>query len=90
MNTQNIVIIAFIAIAIGITLFFQWDLNQFRKKLYVGQHVDMHIAHNEFLTVIITDIQDEWVTAKSLSKKYYKSEKKNIYPHGNGRTLHRI
>jgi len=44
MNTPNIVIVAFIAIAIGITLFFKWDLNQFRKKLYVGQHVDMTLS----------------------------------------------
>ena len=82
MNPSHFVIVALIAMVAGIVLFFQWDLNQFRKKLFIGQHVDVHLAHNEFLAVIITDIQGNWVTVKSLSKTYYNVEKKDIYPKG--------
>jgi hypothetical protein len=70
-----IVVIAIFAFAILRT---QWIANEFRKNLWVGQHVDLK-QDEDFLSVIITDIDGDKVTVKSISKTLYEVKRKDLY-----------
>ena len=77
--TAQIFIIAIIAIVAFIALRHTANLSQFRKNLWVGQHVDLYL-YEGFLSVIITDIDGDDVTVKSLSKTFYDVKRGNIHP----------
>lgn len=78
--TSQILILIVIAIFAFAILRIQWNINEFRKTLWVGQHVDFRVNDKNYIAVIITDIEGEDVTVKSISKTFYDTKRKYIYP----------
>ena len=78
--TSQIFIIAIIALTTFFVLLHMANLSRFRKNLWVGQHVDLYRRYEGFLSVIITDIDEDVITVKSLLNTLYDVRRTNLHP----------